>query len=325
MIRRRSAPWLHRYSRLIMGAIAVIGILITAYLTYVSFTGGQTACPIDAKTGGSTCDLVLQSSYGKVFGLPLSLFGLLAYIAMAGAALLPFVVNAEKNKQQRKQLEDLTGRFLLIGGTAMAVFSGYLMYISFFKLNEACIYCLSSAVCSLSLFILAIVGREWEELSQVFFTGIVVAMITLVGTLGLYANASGPKVNADGTIPIPEVTSQPVPPLGWPLTTTSGPSEIELAKHLTSSGAKMYGAFWCPHCFEQKQLLGSDAVKEITYIECDPSGKNPQSQACVDAKIQSFPTWEFNGKFEPGVKLPAELAEISGYQGSKEFKYSLSR
>lgn len=325
MIRRRSSPWLHRHSRLMMGAVAVIGILITTYLTYVSFAGGSAVCPSDPTTGGSSCDLVLQSSYAKVLGLPLSLFGLLAYIAMTVFALAPFVINADSNKKQRQQLENITARLLLVGGTSMAVFSGYLMYIAFFKLQESCLYCISSALCSLFLFVLAIIGREWEEVSSIFFTTIVVGMITLVGTFGLYANASGPRTTATGKIPIPDITAQPVPPIGWPITTESGSGEVELAKHLTSRGIKMYGAFWCPHCFEQKQLFGQEAFKEIIYIECDPSGKNPQTQVCVDAKIESFPSWEIKGKIEPGVKLLDELAQLSGFNGSKEFKYVLAR
>ena len=104
MIRRRSVPWIHRYSRLIMGAIAVIGALLTTYLTVVSFTGGKTACPINQATGVSGCDQVLHSAYAKVFGLPLSLFGLLAYLAMIIFALSPFLINAENNKKQRNQL-----------------------------------------------------------------------------------------------------------------------------------------------------------------------------------------------------------------------------
>ncbi|MFN9176388.1 MAG: vitamin K epoxide reductase family protein [Synechocystis sp.] len=323
MVRRRSVPWIHRHARLIMGAIAVIGILITSYLTYLSFTGGQALCPIDPKTGTSSCDLVLQSAYAKIFGIPLSLFGLLAYLSMAIFALAPFLVNEESNKKQRNFLDDITGRLLLIGGTAMAVFSGYLMYISFFRLQEACLYCLSSATCSLLLFILAIIGREWEEVSQVFFTAIIAGMITLVGALGIYASAEGPKANADGLIPIPAIVGQPKPPSGWPITTQSGPAEIELAQHLTDKGVLNYGAFWCPHCYEQKQLLGKEAFEKVTYIECDPAGKNPQTQACVDAGIQSFPTWKINGEMMPGVKTPAELAELTGYSGNKDFKYSL--
>lgn len=325
MIRRRSTPWLHRYSRLIMGAVAVVGIFITTYLTYVSFSGGSAACPVDPATGSSSCDLVLQSSYAKVFGVPLSVFGLVAYIVMAALALAPFLVSGDANKKQRQKLEETTGFLLLVGGTAMAVFSGYLMYIAFFKLQETCLYCVASATCSLLLFILAVIGREWEELGQLLLTCIVVGMVTLIGAFGVYASADGPRVNADGKTPIPAITAQPRPPIGWPVSTTSGPGEIALAKHLTAQGIKMYGAFWCPHCFEQKQLFGKDAMEELVYIECDPSGKNPKTQACVDAKIQSFPSWEINGKIEPGVKLLDELAQISNFSGQKEFKYVLAR
>ncbi len=327
MVRRRPVPWIHRYSRLLMGAIAVIGILITTYLTYVSFAGGEAICPVNPEMGKSSCDLVLQSAYARVFGIPLSLFGLLAYIAMAVLSLAPFLVNPESNKQQRVNLENITGRFLLMGGTAMAVFSGYLMYISFFKLQEACLYCLSSATCSLLLFILAVIGREWEEMSQVFFTSIIVGVVTLVGTLGIYANAEGPQAGANGKIAIPAIVSQPRPPIGWPITTQSGKGEIDLAEHLTQQGAIKYGAFWCPHCFEQKQLFGKEAFDKITYIECDPAGKNPQPQACVDAGIQSFPTWEINGKLLPGVKTPEQLAKESGFDNPDNlpFKYELAQ
>ncbi len=326
MVRRRSVPWIHRYSRLIMGAIAVLGILITSYLAYLSLTGGQAICPVDPATGTSSCDLVLQSAYAKVFGIPLSLFGLVAYLAMGGAALIPFVVSEESNKKQRNSLENLTGRFLLIGGTSMAIFSGYLMYISFFKLQEACWYCLTSALCSLILFVLAVIGREWEEMSQVFFTVVVVGMVTLVGSLGLYASADGSRANmVDGKTVIPEIVGQPRPPSGWPVTTQSGPAEIELAEHLTAKGVLNYGAFWCPHCFEQKLLLGKEAFEKIKYIECDPAGKNPQTQACVDAGIQSFPTWEINGELMPGVRTAEELAELTGYEGDTNFKYTLGK
>lgn len=34
----------------------------------------------------------------------------------------------------------------------------------------------------------------------------------------------------------------------------STPFAIALARHLYSIGAKMYGAFWCTHCNDQKQV-----------------------------------------------------------------------
>ena len=42
--------------------------------------------------------------------------------------------------------------------------------------------------------------------------------------------------------------------------------EAQLAKHLTEEGAVMYGAYWCPHCSDQKQSFGK-AFKYIQYVE----------------------------------------------------------
>lgn len=39
------------------------------------------------------------------------------------------------------------------------------------------------------------------------------------------------------------------------ITRESSPLAIALAKHLHSIGAKLYGAFWCSHCFDQKEVV----------------------------------------------------------------------
>lgn len=58
------------------------------------------------------------------------------------------------------------------------------------------------------------------------------------------------------------------------ITTESSPFALSLAKHLRSIGAKMYGAFWCSHCLEQKQVLLAFtsllAVLNLTSF-CSPS------------------------------------------------------
>jgi uncharacterized membrane protein len=328
MSRRRSIPWIYRWSRPLIGAIAIVGAILTAYLTITKIMGGEVVCTAEAiAQAGEGCKSVLDSVYAYPLGKsgpPLSLFGFLAYVSMAIFALGPLLVNKDENKGLRKQLENWTWLLLLAGGTSMAVFSGYLMYILATELKTVCYYCIGSALFSVSLLVLAIVGREWEELGQIFFTAIIVGTITIVGTLAVYANIDSPSAVAPGErIPIPEPTTNPQPPVGWEITTTSGEAEIALAKHLNSIGAKEYGAFWCPHCYEQKQLLGKEAFKELNYVECDPQGKNPQPQACQDAGVQSFPTWEINGKLYPGVQLPEKLAELSGYQGPTNFKYTM--
>ncbi len=331
MRRRRSVPWIYRYSRYIIGAIAIIGAILTAYLTFEKLTGGQVGCSFDGAAGG--CNNVLTSPYAEVFGLPLSLFGTLAYTSMATFALSPLAIDPNSKRKLRSQLENWTWLLLLAGGVAMAVFSSYLMYVLFSEIKALCPYCIASALFSLSFLILTVIGREWDDLGQIFFTGAIVALVTLVGTLGIYSGVNNNTIATkdaevqidpkNGRIIIPEPEGQPIPPQGWEITTTSTAAEIELAKHLTAIGAKKYGAFWCPHCYEQKQLFGKEAFKNINYIECAEGGKNPQRQACLAAGVKSFPSWEINGKLYPGVQSLDKLAELSGYQGPSNFKYTM--
>ena len=65
------------------------------------------------------------------------------------------------------------------------------------------------------------------------------------------------------------------------------------AQCTADKGAKMYGAYWCPHCAEQKDDFGA-AFKHVTYIECGVKGNTRlQSDACKQANIKHYPTWEF--------------------------------
>jgi uncharacterized membrane protein len=318
--RRRNTPWIHRYSRYLIGAIAGLGILNTAYLTLNRVTQSATACPT------SGCERVLESPYATVFGLPLSMFGLVAYLGMAVFALAPLAINPENQKPLRKQLENLTWRLLFIGATAMTVFSGYLMYIMMsqfvakFGAGGICYYCIASAVFALSLLVITLIGRDWDDIGQLIFTGVIVTMITLISTLAIYApiSAKTPQAQAGvGGNTLPAITN------------TSSPAELELAKHLKQVGAKMYGAYWCPHCHDQKQLFGKEAAAFVPYLECAQDGQNSKTEQCLaiapkvkeqTGKDFGFPTWEINGKFYTGTQSLTDLATRSGYSGPRNFK-----
>ena len=45
-----------------------------------------------------------------------------------------------------------------------------------------------------------------------------------------------------------------------------------LTKMSAPAGAKMYGAFWCTHCYDQKQDFGMEAMSDFPYVECYPEG-----------------------------------------------------
>ena len=84
----------------------------------------------------------------------------------------------------------------------------------------------------------------------------------------------------------------------------------ELAQCLTDKGVKMYGAYWCPHCQAQKKAFGK-GFSDVTYVECAaPGNPQAQTQACIDAEIKSYPTWEFpGGDRVTGERSLKELAE----------------
>ena len=81
---------------------------------------------------------------------------------------------------------------------------------------------------------------------------------------------------------------------------------------LTESGAKMYGAYWCPHCNEQKEMFGK-SVKKIKYIECSLPNRGGQTQFCSQEGIRAYPTWEFaDGNKMEGKFSFEQLSEKTG-------------
>jgi hypothetical protein len=86
------------------------------------------------------------------------------------------------------------------------------------------------------------------------------------------------------------------------------------AKCLKDRGLIMYGAYWCPHCADQKALfLG--AAKYLPYHECGVQGDSRQeNDSCKDAGIKKFPTWQFpptGERIEGDLSLEA-LSDRSG-------------
>ena len=305
--RRQETLWIHRWSRPLIGVLATVGAIGTGYLTALKLSNQSAAC-------GSGCGKVLSSAWAEVLGQPLALFGALSYLSMLVLAIAPLLVNPEKNKELRVKLEGLTWPLLFVGATGMMIFSGFLMYVLATDIRAVCPYCIGSAALSVGMFLLTLFGRRWDDRGQLLFSGAIVAMVALVGTLGVYAVPGGPLSSGTQAAVVSE------PGVGPPITSPSGEAEALLASHLTDIGAKMYGAYWCPHCHDQKQLFGKTAYKDIPYVECAPDGKASQTALCQSVpEITGFPTWEVNGQFLSGSQSLQALAEASGYDGPTDF------
>jgi uncharacterized membrane protein/glutaredoxin len=278
-----------------MAVLATVGAIDTGAITLKRWgLLGALNCP----GGADGCDKVLNSAWGTIFGQPLSLFGFLAYAAVLLMAALPLVMRGEI----RARLATWSWWGLLLTSTGMALFSLILIGLLVIKIHAFCFFCVLSASLSLALFVLSLLGGDWQDQGQVVFRVVLVGLVVGLVGLGWAAAVDRPALE----------TARGVPPA---VIASSTPEAIALAEHLSGSGAAMYSAYWCPHCHEQKELFGREATAKLKVIECAPDGRNSQKALCDSKKIEGFPTWEINGKLDVGVKPLAKIAQLSGFRG----------
>jgi thiol-disulfide isomerase/thioredoxin len=101
--------------------------------------------------------------------------------------------------------------------------------------------------------------------------------------------------------------------MGWFIIYQKTPAPYDaFANCLKEKGAVFYGAFWCPHCQNQKAMFGKSA-RLLPYVECSTPDGRGQLAVCQDKKIEGYPTWEFaDGSRESGEVPLARLAEKTG-------------
>jgi uncharacterized membrane protein len=265
-------------------ALSSLGMVLTAYLSWTAFSGaGVQGC-----SAGGGCDIVLNSRWSTLLGLPTAFWGLMAYTGLAAIAF--FVRREDKHWSYA-----WTAAFFGV------CYSVYLTVVSLTILESACPYCLTSLglmAATLALVVWqrppAMAHRSWVGLAG--GRGALAAVVILL----LHANYVAPQ-------------AEPVGP--------EDPMIRALAEHLTDKGALFYGASWCPHCQEQKRLFGASASR-LPYIECSPAGPNtPQAPSCNAAGVKSYPTWVINGRSFPGEVLSlAQLANATEFPGAADFK-----
>lgn len=261
--------------------LAILGMALSGYLTVSAWRGGAVAfC-----TEGAGCDIVLNSRWSTLFGMPTSFWGFLTYALLAAVAW-------NRDAANRWRWAWVISLFGLL-------FSLYLTAVSFFSLQATCPYCLVSLGLMAAIFVLTTLQKpaslarfSWQPFLAKSGGAAAIVLVALhlhyAGYLGNAPREEDPWIRS-------------------------------LAEHLAKSDAKFYGASWCPHCTEQKDLFGS-SEKRIPYIECSPGGpKAPQAPACKERNIQSYPTWVINGQRYTGIQPLDELAKLTNfqYQGDK--------
>jgi len=186
-------------------ALAVAGMLVAGYLTWLKLTGtGAAFC-----VAGSGCDIVQASRYALLLWVPTALWGFALYLVIGALGL-----------------GGLSGRNWLIafliaaGGVG---FSAYLTALSVFDLGAACVWCLASAIIFMGLLVALLrrrppaVGRKSPFLPARLATygGLTAVGTVIAGAFVFAAPSSAPAAY-----------------------------QSALARHLTETKAVMYGAFW---------------------------------------------------------------------------------
>lgn len=93
----------------------------------------------------------------------------------------------------------------------------------------------------------------------------------------------------------------------------SRPSRLDgFAQCLKDKNAVFYGAFWCPHCQNQKRLFGRSA-KFLPYVECSTPDGRSQTPDCTEKNVEGYPTWEFADQSR--INGEATLEALSGKTG----------
>jgi uncharacterized membrane protein len=228
---------------------------------------------------GSGCDIVQASRYGALLGVPTALWGAVVYFAIGILAALG--LSAPRWAW---------AFYLAAAGVGVSL---YLTTISVLVLKTTCAYCLASGALMVALLAVLFWRRAGlpgrRRLSSVLPGAVTAAALAPFGMAFIFAFPQGGGAGF----------------------------EAALARHLREKGAVMYGAYWCPHCTEQKALFG-DAANEVPYVECDAKGVNARPDLCAQAGVKSFPTWVMGDQRREGVQSTRALAEFSKFEPPQE-------
>lgn len=129
--------------------VSVLGVLDSGYLTRAHYSKDPLNCPI---FGG--CDIVTNSAYSEIFGVPVAALGLLFYLTVFLLSLISFL-------SDNKKFLMLASILTPFGFLASMIFVSIMVFV----IKALCFYCLISATTSTVLFVLGMVflKREWKK------------------------------------------------------------------------------------------------------------------------------------------------------------------
>ena len=125
-----------------IAGLALLGLAISAYLTWVHYAGIVPIC-----TGISDCERVQSSDYAELMGIPVAVLGVVGYLALLGSLWVRV---------------ELTALFSYLA----VAFSAYLTWAELVRIDAICQWCVVSALTTLAIAVLATLRALGAPLHQ---------------------------------------------------------------------------------------------------------------------------------------------------------------
>jgi uncharacterized membrane protein len=124
-------------------ALALLGILVSIYMTIFKLTENQKMC-----LGNGGCSVVNSSVYSEVSGIPVALIGVGGYLAILAILLI----------ENRIKFFKQNGTLIVFGLALVGfLFTLYLIYVELALIRALCPFCVTSQITMTILFILSVI------------------------------------------------------------------------------------------------------------------------------------------------------------------------
>jgi protein-disulfide isomerase/uncharacterized membrane protein len=242
-----------RWSTWLLGGAAVAGIVLASISTWVhheiahSSAGYTSFCNLSATVN---CDTVVTSPYGKLAGVPVSVWAIGFYMLLLSLALR--AASSDPHRRDRARADALA--MTVAGG----LFSAYLAGISAFVLKTVCVLCAGLYLVSLTSLAAAWFAarplREaarrmlcrWDSVRSrptlsIAVASVAITLFVLSGWLGAQTRLSRQQVLQSNPQFFDWYTSQPIvdTPIGGGYSQGPEKAPIQLVE---------FSDFECPHC-----------------------------------------------------------------------------
>lgn len=121
--------------------VAILGLADAVYLVIHHYNAEPVPCG-----SGFDCEMVLNSPYAEIGGIPLAAFGAVAYFVAFSLAILAAFGD--------RRMWSLFG----VQVTLMTCFAGWLIYLQAMVIHAFCQYCLLSAATTVTLFVIYLIS-----------------------------------------------------------------------------------------------------------------------------------------------------------------------